>query len=92
MATPKHFRPADIADIGLGFGALDISPEIRCISGRFGSADNMCVATHIDGSKKQTDMFRVMMLETLHGTQHFGTDFGSLNSSTFGTDFRTQDT
>jgi hypothetical protein len=69
-----------------------MGPEIRRISGRFGAADTLCSATHFEGAETYADMSRIPGLKTHHGSLHFRTNFGPLNSASFQSDFASMDT
>jgi hypothetical protein len=64
-----------------------VGPEIRRTSGRFGAADTLCSATHFEGAETYADMSRIPGLKTHHGSLHFRTNFGPLNSASFQSDF-----
>jgi len=60
-------------------GNIDISLEIGRFGGRFNPADIPRSEAHIEATKMQAEMFRVVGLETHHGTHNFSLDFSSVD-------------
>ncbi|KAF7335609.1 Pentafunctional AROM polypeptide [Mycena venus] len=94
---PMNSECAETIGFGLSFGRVEIfewridGPGIRYIGDRFGTVDITRSEAHFEAAEIQSEMFRLVGLETQHGTPRFRLDFGSIDSSSFDADFAPAD-